>query len=296
MSRIFITGDTHGDFYYRMDDLKRICPDLSRDDFLIICGDCGVIWGPKRNERENCNIRDLARQNVTICFCDGNHEGFTRLYNDFPVVDFHGGKAHKISDNVYHLMRGEMFDIAGHKILSIGGARSHDIWNLLDPNDKNYRKKVNKLYLNGEFYREVGISWWEEEIPSNAEFRHIYETLKENDWKCDVIISHEAPLADCLFLTRDGGVMSKFLGFVKNATDFKKWFYGHHHVNWTTSENTRCLYSEIRNIDDDIICDPDDSKPVREYKRFTKKMLDEIIKEANIERKDVLDGKYNCDK
>ncbi|MDM8195794.1 hypothetical protein QUV98_05625 [Massilimicrobiota timonensis] len=47
MSRIFITGDTHGSY-----DIQKLArknfPEgktLTKDDYMIICGDFGCVWG-----------------------------------------------------------------------------------------------------------------------------------------------------------------------------------------------------------------------------------------------------------
>lgn len=62
----------------------------------------------------------ITRYELTPCIT-GNC--FDRLKNEFPVVDFHGGKAHKIRENVYHLMRGYVFDLCGKKFFAFGGCK-----------------------------------------------------------------------------------------------------------------------------------------------------------------------------
>lgn len=103
---VYITGDTHADFSRfatrRFPEQKQ----LTKDDFMIVCGDFGV-WHDCPEERYWFDW--LSKKPFTLLFVDGNHENFDRLNNDFSVIDFHGGKAHKIRDNVYHLMRGYIF-------------------------------------------------------------------------------------------------------------------------------------------------------------------------------------------
>ena len=53
------------------------------------------------------------------------HENFDRL-EKYRVSKKYGGKVQKITENCYHLMRGERYDINGFKFLCIGGAESHD--------------------------------------------------------------------------------------------------------------------------------------------------------------------------
>lgn len=285
---IYVTGDTHGDVYERC---ERLMPFLDKGDenFLIVCGDFGLIWGinPPRYEweedrlkYEKKQIEKIGKLPLTVLFCDGNHEGFDRLNSEFPVVDFYGGKAHKISDNIYHLMRGEMFEIEGNKIFAFGGARSHDVWNLFDPKDPKYWDKVE----TADFYRTIGETWWENEIATEDEFKHGIETLKKHNWTCDYIISHEAPKSDALFLNRDGGVMCDYLELIKQSVSFKHWFFGHHHCNCPTDNNTECLYYGFEKMDM--------KKKHKDKTPFSQRKLTQVMKKAEQERKDVLSGKY----
>ena len=123
---IYVTGDTHGDFSRLLDDVP-----MQKGDTLIICGDFGI-WD--NNAREQNWMKFLADREYTVTFVDGNHSNFDRLDNEFEVIDFHGGKAHKINDNVYHLMRGYVFEFEGKKFFTFGGARSHDIWGCIYKN------------------------------------------------------------------------------------------------------------------------------------------------------------------
>ncbi|MBQ8572088.1 MAG: metallophosphoesterase, partial [Ruminococcus sp.] len=101
---IYITGDTHGD----IKRLKtRAAKKLSKDDTLIICGDFGFLWD--ESDDENKKLEFLNSQKYQILFVDGTHENFKRI-ESHPVVDLYSGKAHKISRNIYHLMRGEIYN------------------------------------------------------------------------------------------------------------------------------------------------------------------------------------------
>lgn len=44
---IFITGDTHGHIDIHKLNTKNfpIQSELTKSDYLIICGDCGIVWG-----------------------------------------------------------------------------------------------------------------------------------------------------------------------------------------------------------------------------------------------------------
>ena len=53
---------------------------MTRDDFVIVCGDFGGIW--KDDERERYWLNWLAQKPFTLLFVDGNHENFDRLYSN----------------------------------------------------------------------------------------------------------------------------------------------------------------------------------------------------------------------
>ena len=163
---VYITGDTHIPVDIAKLNSKRFPAqkDLSKDDFLIICGDFGGVWN---NDHEEIYWRKwLEQKRFTTLFIDGNHENFN-LLNEFEIVDFHGGKAHKISNSIYHLMRGQIYEIDGKRIFTFGGASSHD---------KEYRTKDK--------------NWWEEELPSENELKFAQKNLENVDWKVDYIVTH----------------------------------------------------------------------------------------------------------
>ena len=167
---IYLTGDTHADF--RRFDTTNFPnqKEMTKDDIVIILGDFGGIW--EDNLCERYWLHWLNEKPFTICFVDGNHENYDRYYsNEFKVVDFHGGKAHKIRDSIYHLIRGYIFDFEGKKFFCMGGASSHDVSDgILDVNDfrtvSEFARTYDKMLRQGMRVRANHISWWKEELPS----------------------------------------------------------------------------------------------------------------------------------
>lgn len=169
---VFITGDCHGNFsrFKRENFPEQL--ELTRDDIVIVCGDFGI-WKDTAKERHNLNW--LSHKPFTIAFVDGNHENFDRLYsNEFPIVNFYGSKAHKIRDNICHLMRGNIYEIEGHTFFCFGGASSHDIEDgILDRKDfMSVDEFYETVYLWRKQYRMFRInheSLWERELPTVSE-------------------------------------------------------------------------------------------------------------------------------
>ena len=118
---VYVTGDMHGD--YALFSQKKF-KNIKEGDTLIVCGDFGFIW--RGDSKEKKILDKLGKKKYKILFVDGTHENFD-LIARYPVVNFAGGKAHKIRDNIYHLMRGQIFEIEGEKYFAMGGGESPDI-------------------------------------------------------------------------------------------------------------------------------------------------------------------------
>ena len=151
---IFITGDIHGDPRRLNTDCFPEQKEMTKNDFVIILGDFGLVWSNSQTKQEKYWLDWLDSKPFTTLFIDGNHDNHPVLNTAFEEVDFHGGKAHKIRDSVYHLMRGYVFDICDKKIFAFGGASSHDIQDgILDP--KHFVLFIPTI---SEIYIIVGIN------------------------------------------------------------------------------------------------------------------------------------------
>ena len=248
---IYITGDCHADYTKFSTDNFPEQKEMTRDDFVIVCGDFGI-WHPDKTEL--WWHKWLSEKNFTMLFVDGNHENFDRLYGDeFEVVDFNGGKAHKICENVYHLMRGYVFDLCGRKFFAFGGASSHDIDDgILDRKDfKSNRELVdtyNKRTRRGERLRINHISWWKREMPSKEEMDFGLKTLSGVGNKVDFIVSHCCP-QEVASLFSHGAYkadeLTIYFNKIKDTVEFTKWFFGHYHNNKQIMSQFIMLYEQI---------------------------------------------------
>lgn len=218
---VYITGDTHGAF-----DIHKINPrefkaaeHLTKDDYVIICGDFGCIWDCGSSDRFWLNWLESLEWNTL--FIDGNHENFDVL-NSYPEIEWHGGKVHRIRDNVLHLKRGEIFDLDGKSFLALGGAFSHDI-----------------------SVRTEKQNWWKEEMLTKEEAENAYHNLEKRGWKVDYVLSHDIfkthPAAKSFVnsmdhYNKDQVDVQDVLQVIHDRTDYKKWFHGHYHNDWLFSE------------------------------------------------------------
>ena len=223
---IFITGDTHGD----RDRLSRWrLRKLQEGDTLIICGDFGFLWDDSKSEQSY--LQNLGKRKYNICFIDGTHENF-ELLNNYEISQWNGGKVHKIYGNLYHLMRGQIFEIEGKKIFTMGGGESSDV---------DIRRDVN--------------AWSKDEIPTQEELLEGAENLEVANYDMDVIVTHEPPLKVKSFLNLNENEMLRVTAlnayFEELASNckFKKWFFGSLHIDKFISGTHRAIFKDIINIE-----------------------------------------------
>lgn len=220
---IYVTGDTHADI-----DIGKLSTTkfpqqktLTKEDYLIVCGDFGLVWDGSRRE---IYWQDwLTDKNFTTLWVDGNHENFDILY-EFPLIDKFGGKVREIAPGIFHLDRGQVLTIDDKKIFVMGGARSHD-----------------------KMYRIEHISWWKEEMPSNEEMERAICLLETNDWTVDYVLTHCAPRSVQSMIADwyENDPLVSFLERVRADLNFKKWYFGHYHIDRQLNEQFVALYNKV---------------------------------------------------
>jgi len=225
---IYVTGDTHRE----MDRLYRFNKNnnLTKDDYLIVLGDFGFIWS---GDQADCRLLNcIDKFKFTTLFIDGNHDNFERLY-DFKKGVWNGGKIHRIRDSIFHLRRGQVFNINGLRFFTFGGANSID-----------------------KIYRTEGISWWKEEVPNQKELIEGTTNLQNHDYTVDYVLTHECPREafaqlKCYFPHMHksfGNEVKEMLSSYYYLLDFKKWFFGHYH-EVLDIDKFELLYRNIKRID-----------------------------------------------
>lgn len=256
---IYITGDIHGNTHRFSMSAFPEQKGLTKDDYLIVCGDFGLIWDQEETRHERRELDDLNKRSFTTLFVDGNHENHDRL-NAMPVEMWHGGKIHRIRDSVIHLMRGQVYEIDDKKIFTFGGARSHDISDgILDPAEyggphtRLYRSTLHNWQRMGKMFRIKGLSWWPGELPSNDEIAEARKNLKATGNTVDFIVTNCLPastvnVADICGIVQNDP-LTEYLEDVKKNTHYRKWFAGHYHANMNIPmDKTIILYEQIIRI------------------------------------------------
>lgn len=249
---IYITGDCHRNFSRFNTRSFPEQKEMTKDDYVIICGDFGGVWDKNGESKEETMLLDwLDCKSFTTLVVDGNHENFDRLYQ-YPVEEWNGGKIHRIRPSVIHLMRGQIFTIDSKKIFIFGGASSHDIdGGILEPDDPDFKRKKRILDKGWRPYRINHLSWWKEELPSEEEMSEGYKNLLEHNNTVDFIVSH-CCASSTLALIGHGmyepDVLNSYLEEIRQRVSFKKWFFGHYHDNRNVNSQEILLYEQIIRI------------------------------------------------
>lgn len=242
--RIYITGDTHGDI-----DIHKLTagrwPEgskLSKDDVLIIAGDFGLVFSPKKDDVERYWLDWLDNRSWTTLFVDSNHENFDRLYNGYPCEERYGGPVGVIRPSVLHLRRrGYVYTVAGKWFWCFGGATSID-------------KK----------YRTEGHSWWPQEEPTAGQMAYGLSQIEKYAGKFDFIVTHDCPsrvLYSCWDKFRlhnsidklTPGRVGLYLEQVVDLVSAKCWYFGHYHTDYSYDCETLARHISFRALYNDIV-------------------------------------------
>ena len=230
---VFLTGDTHGSTdFAKIRVFDAVASVLSRDDCLIILGDFGLVWSDPASNEERELLDWLEERPWTTLFLDGNHENFDML-DALPIEELYGGRVQRVREHVIRLMRGERYEIDEHSFFVCGGGHSVD-----------------------KDWRTPHRSWWPQEVPDAAERERI-AAAAASCGEVDYVLTHCPPTGQ---YERYRARYPRFWGPHDEYTDwleehiegvvaYKRWFFGHLHMDLPLDEPHTCLYNEVFDLD-----------------------------------------------
>ena len=218
---VYITGDIHGD----LSDLdSRNISRLKKGDTLIVTGDFGFIWDNSKSELRN--IKKLSKKKFTILFVEGVHENFELLEN-YDECEIFGAKAKKITDNIYCLNRGEIYEIENNSYFCLGGG---DVDDIFEKSEDIFEQKS---------------------MPTDEQLQHAVDNLQQTGKKIDYIITHEAPASVKKLIRRDSNIndLNLFFDTILHNVRYKNWYFGSLHTDRALSTNMTCVWQDVIKID-----------------------------------------------
>lgn len=204
--RVLVVGDLHGDLECVRNDVIPVA--LARKcDVIMQLGDFGFVWDNslERSYRKLWSLSELLHAHgLTLHFLPGNHENHSVLRQLAAGVP-HSAEGHaELAPHIYYTGRMARWEWNGTRIAAVGGAASID------------RK-----------FREIGVSWWPEEMLTDAEVQDASRL-----GAVDVLFTHDAPT--CLpftYLVEDeqSARSRESMDTIARALMPGLWLHGHYH-------------------------------------------------------------------
>ncbi len=144
------------------------------------------------------------------------------------------------------------FELERKKFFTFGGASSHDIdGGILEPDDPDFKKKKKQLDRGWQPYRINHVSWWKQELPSEAEMEEGRRNLTKYGNQVDYIVTHCCSSSTQVLL--GGGMyqsdlLTDYLEEIRPTVSFRKWFFGHYHDNQNVSAEEILIYEQVIRI------------------------------------------------
>ena len=259
---IYITGDTHREFY-KLHDVEK-----NKDNMLIILGDVGINY--YLDERDKKLKEQLNSYNIKLFCIQGNHEERPENISTYKEIDMFGGKVFIEEEypNLIFAKNGELYDIDNKKVLVIGGAYSVD---------KNYRI----IY---------GHPWFKDEQLNKEEMDNILNKYKGQ--YIDIVLSHTCPLKyeptevfmKCIDQSDVDKSMEKFLDRVEESINYDKWYCGHYHTE-KQIDKLEFMFGRIK------VFNKDELYP--KYDRNGYEIIRDAYSQDEVMRKDIFCPKCN---
>lgn len=229
---VALFGDTHNiqsDFLFKAEQYMSKYPNLTKKDYAIVLGDFGFLSKYSSVPLEK-NIDFFNNFPFTTLFIDGNHENFEMILS-LEEVEMFDSIVGKVSDSLFHLKRGMVYNIDSKSFFTMGGALSID---------KNLRV--------------VGMDWFPEEIPSYSDEMRGIESLERVENKVDYVLTHTCipSVVHALAGEYNLNIFQKVDSTTLILNEFdkiihcKKWFFGHFHVDKCFFDKYHCVMHEVQ--------------------------------------------------
>ena len=189
---IAVTGSTVGkDGTARLLKDDTVCS-MSKSDFLIVLGGCGVT--------EACadfgaRVKEYRGLPCSVLFIDGSTDDYD-LLAEHPFFPWNGGRTRNISRGITYLARGQVFFLGGSSFLAMGGAPTLG------------RDDLGKYY-----------TWWPEQDISAEDEKEAELNLLDNGWRADYVLTSDRPRG----WGGPGG--SEVLERLAFQTDYGTWYF-----------------------------------------------------------------------
>lgn len=237
--RVFIRGDTHGDYTW----LSEWCAEneTTTEDILIILGDNTLRFEGANKPREQMRKELVSKQPITILAVRGNHD---RPFRNGLEWDVELTKCPFVADsdplmwydntypNIWYFQDWGEYHICGRSFLIAGGAFSVDKeWRLL-----------------------MHWTWYPEEQMTHEDWLNLFDWAHDRGF--DFVLSHTCPFEwqpTDLFLksidqSKVDNTTERQLSYLASIISWHHWYFGHFHDNRDLAEDIHMLFDKVVRI------------------------------------------------
>lgn len=234
---IYVTGDTHGEVFERVVNLKKSYDLTKEHNILIVLGDFGLVWDDKWWKQAKYIERYIKENGLRleIISVKGNHECMD-IINSLPKIQKYNSELIKVSDNISFFENGNIYHIEDNIFAVFGGALSID-----------------------KHLRTEGKTWWADEIPSKETMQKFVDNLDKYNTEKLILLTHTTSTDDIYLLDKYPMTdkltddVASFLNFIKGNYKFKHHYFGHFHMNKNIhNTNSTCLFKQIITFKDKL--------------------------------------------
>ena len=269
-ARLLVTGDVHGNPMPRFSEdgmaFSGLSHPLTRDDTVIVLGDCGVPFGTRNpSYEEKWRGKDLAtlqwmeKTGATFVLICGNHDD-RDFVSSLPVAEEPDDPAIKqmvfedhVYGNVFYIDEPTTIETCGKKMYVVPGAKSHDIaGGTPNPDDGDFEDRLYEAQCTGLPFRIEHWSWWRDEAIDVGKALEVEDWVRESGERIDYVLSHDCP-ADfafrCLYKPTAGEF---YLQHVLRDIDFGMLLHGHMHEDLLYGDGKcACMFRMIVDLLED---------------------------------------------
>jgi 3-oxoacid CoA-transferase subunit A len=237
ITKVFITGDTHGLNARRIDLLLNTVPELNPEETaLIVLGDSGLNYYLDRKDKQH--KREVEERGIYLYCVRGNHEARPKDIPDMKLVqdDFVNGTVWMEEDypHIRYFTDWGIYNIMGLRTLVVGGAYSVD---------KHYRI-------------QRGWRWFENEQLADFEMDACYRNTKDGHF--DLVLAHTCPKSwqptdlflNCIDQSSVDDTMERWLDKLMNKIDWDLFLFGHYHADRIELPHVEQFFEAIESLED----------------------------------------------
>lgn len=204
---ILLAGDTHGNFM-NLEMLVDLAQAKSCEQIFVL-GDFGYFPNFQSYKIMIDKISNkLVNSSIVLFFLAGNHEDWFSLR-----LMTERNKFHEINPNIFYSPTGNVFEINGTRIMTVGGAYSID-------------KK----------YRTFGVDWFPDEELTILDYNYC-----SDQGEVDILLTHDCPESihiPNLLPIPEAMKNREVLDNIYKEAKPKKLFHGHYHMKLESFDET----------------------------------------------------------